>query len=273
LASPHHTQYFALHGHRAIWNDGWKAVTEHKEGDSFDADRWELYNLNDDYSESHDLAARYPEKLEELKKLWWNEATKYGVLPLDGRGIGDLAAMRTNPAPKTASWTLYPGQTRVPVGSAANFSKNGFTIEATVDRASAKSEGILLSVGDTAAGYVLYLKDNQLIFDNNNLGTHEVVRSSAAVPVGKSVLTFSFTPAEKFKGTGTLRINSEVAGTAQVTISPAVIAFGGIEVGRDSLAPVSQGYAGKGDFSFPEGQLEKVVIRPNGGEQRSALTQ
>ncbi len=81
-ADPRDTQYFELWGSRGIRRGGWKAVGIHTPGTSFDQDRWELYDIANDFSESKDLAGENPGKLEELKKLWWAEAEKYGVLPL-----------------------------------------------------------------------------------------------------------------------------------------------------------------------------------------------
>lgn len=79
---PRDTQYYELWGSRGIWHKGWKAVGIHKPGTSFDTDRWELYDVTRDFSESNDLARQNPAKLDELKKLWWSEAQKYGALPL-----------------------------------------------------------------------------------------------------------------------------------------------------------------------------------------------
>lgn len=79
---PRDTQYFELWGSRGIWHKGWKAVGMHVPGTDFDRDRWELYKVDNDFSESTDLAAQNPAKLEELKKLWWSEAAKNGALPL-----------------------------------------------------------------------------------------------------------------------------------------------------------------------------------------------
>ena len=78
-------QYFEMFGHRGIWADGWKAVTHHEPNTSWDADEWELYHLDSDFSECHDLAEKHPEKLRELIDLWWAEAGRNGVLPLDDR--------------------------------------------------------------------------------------------------------------------------------------------------------------------------------------------
>ena len=79
---PRDTQYFELWGSRGIWHKGWKAVGMHVPGTSFERDRWELYNVENDFSESTDLAASNPAKVEEMKKLWWSEASEYGALPL-----------------------------------------------------------------------------------------------------------------------------------------------------------------------------------------------
>ncbi|TBR26181.1 MAG: arylsulfatase, partial [Reyranella sp.] len=83
-------QYFEMLGHRGIWRDGWKAVSHHKRDEAFDADRWELYHLAQDFSECDDLAAREPARLKEMIELWWTEADKHGVLPLDDRGAAAL---------------------------------------------------------------------------------------------------------------------------------------------------------------------------------------
>lgn len=81
-ASPRDTQYFELWGNRAIYHRGWKAIGIHTPGKSFDEDRWELYRVEQDFSESQDLAGKHPDRLESMKNLWWEEAQKYGALPL-----------------------------------------------------------------------------------------------------------------------------------------------------------------------------------------------
>jgi arylsulfatase len=260
-----HVQYFEQLGNRAIWNDGWKLVTDHKDGADFDTDRWELYNLKEDFSETNDLAATNPAKVEELKKLWWSEAEKYGVLPLDGRGVKDLRRLLTPPQGRT-TLTLYPGQARIPA-RAAGAALGGFSLTAHVNRAGADSEGVLLSVGDSSAGYVFYVKDNHLVFDNNNLSSHQVLKSSAEVPTGESALRFQFTPGLLFGGTGELFINDQKVGETALTILPIITGFGALEVGRNSLSPVSQDYAGKGAFAFPDGQLLKVVVQISPAEK------
>ena len=80
-------QYYEMMGHRAIYADGWKAVTRHQAGTPFEDDDWELYNLAEDRSECHNLAAAMPDKVAEMVDRWWEEAEEYGVLPLDDRTI------------------------------------------------------------------------------------------------------------------------------------------------------------------------------------------
>ena len=262
---PRHVQYFEQLGNRAIWKDGWKLVTEHKDGADFDTDRWELYNLREDFSETNDLAATNLAKVEELKKLWWSEAEKYSVLPLDGRGVKALRSLLAPPLGRS-TLTLYPGQARIPA-RAAGAALGGFSLTAHVNRAGADSEGVLLSVGDSSAGYVFYVKDNHLVFDNNNLSSHQVLKSSAEVPTGESALRFQFTPGLLFGGTGELFINDQKVGETALTILPIITGFGALEVGRNSLSPVSQDYAGKGAFAFPDGQLLKVVVQISPAEK------
>ena len=77
------TQYFETIGQRGIWHKGWKAVTFHRGRTDYDSDPWELYNLDQDIAELNDLSSEYPQRLDELISLWWQEAERYGVLALD----------------------------------------------------------------------------------------------------------------------------------------------------------------------------------------------
>src|SRR5690606_37144779 len=78
-------QYYEMIGHRAIWADGWKAVTMHQPGTPFEDDTWALYHADEDFSESVDLADQHPDVLERLVTRWWEEVERHGVLPLDDR--------------------------------------------------------------------------------------------------------------------------------------------------------------------------------------------
>ena len=119
-------QYFEMLGHRGIWADGWKAVTHHHPGKPFDDDRWELYRLSEDFSEYGDLADKEPAKLAQMVALWWAEAEKHGVLPLDDRGAAQLfvssrrpgmpSAPRRLPLPATG---VAPGDRGLSAGGAS----------------------------------------------------------------------------------------------------------------------------------------------------------
>ena len=91
-ASTRTAQYFEMIGHRAIWQNGWKALTLHTKGGPFDDDPWQPYHLAEDFSECEDLAAHEPERLAELVALWWREAERYDVFPLDDRYLSIRAS-------------------------------------------------------------------------------------------------------------------------------------------------------------------------------------
>ena len=153
-SSPRLTQYWETLGHRAIWHDGWKAVTEHVPGKPFDQDQWRLYDTRNDFSEIHDLVNLKPQKLEELKGLWWQEANRFGVLPLDDRSLVELIELRTPVSGHSRERVvLRPGQSMVPC--ATRFTGSGRSIRAKVHFRARQDhhEGVLVSSGSEAGGY------------------------------------------------------------------------------------------------------------------------
>lgn len=161
----HRTQYFEVFGHRAIYHDGWMASAFHGripwstglvvEEKPFDADRWELYDLRNDYSQSRDLAAQEPQRLEELKKLFLREAAANQVLPLQGPSMGDpalpsLSAGRTE-------FSYYPGAVGVPEAGAPKMLNRSWTMKAALDVPAADAQGVIATIGGRAAGWSLYL--------------------------------------------------------------------------------------------------------------------
>jgi hypothetical protein len=128
------TQYYEMVGNRGIWHKGWKAVTEHGPISSlgkFDQDRWQLFHTDEDRSEAHDVADQHPDKVEELKALWLEEARKNNVLPLNDMGPHELAAsglLYRVPVPRIGRYTYYPGTSEIPEALAADTHNVSFKI-------------------------------------------------------------------------------------------------------------------------------------------------
>jgi arylsulfatase A-like enzyme len=252
-----HTQYFEMLGHRGIWHNGWKAVAFHERSSSFDEDRWELYHLDVDPNELHDLAAAEPERLQAMIDLWFAEATKHQALPLIGGG--SRFAMKHNIHHEGRSrFELWPGAAHLPGDGAPSLSSRSFTLTAHATTAGRETNGVLLALGDSNSGFSFYTKDGHVVFDYNYVGTHWVVRSPDPVPVGDCVLTYEFvhtTPGGP--GTGILRIDGvEVARINYPQTLRGQVSFEGMDVGCDRLLPV-------GDYRSPfpfTGQLDRVVI-------------
>jgi Sulfatase len=247
-------QYFEMLGNRAIWRLGWKAVTYHAPGTPFEDDRWELYHLDTDFSECRDLAADHPDVLAELVELWWSEAEKYDVLPLDDRILERFLVPKPRPITGRSTFVYYPGA-RIPGEGAANVIDVSYTITAHVSRG---GDGVLICHGDRFSGYSLFVQGGHLVHDYNCAGAHTMVRSSSPVPDGASVLRYRFTKTGRLRGTGSLEIDGAPAGAVELpqTLGTHINAIG-VSVGRNPLSPVSERY--EPPFAF-SGALEKVVV-------------
>ena len=124
-------QHFEMLGDRAIWHRGWKAVARHPKGTDFDADQWELYHLDDDFAELKDLAAAEPDRLRKMIELWWSEAGKYGVLPLDDRDW-ERGAERLRMNPKTR-YEYLGDMARIDRLSAPDISDRSYVVTANFE--------------------------------------------------------------------------------------------------------------------------------------------
>src|SRR6516162_3141494 len=160
------TQFYSMLGSRAIWHDGWKAVTTHPTisgWSHFNEDTWELYHIDTDRSETHNLAAEQPDKLREMVNLWFAEAGANGAFPLDDRTA--LEVLNT-PRPQLTSprdrYIYYPDAADVPEAQAANVHNRSYTIGAQVDIPAPGAEGVLFAHGARFGGHALYVKDNRL---------------------------------------------------------------------------------------------------------------
>ena len=254
------TQYFEMIGHRAIYHDGWKALTLHTKGGPFDNDPWELYHVAEDFSECRDLAAEAPEKLGELAELWEREARRYGVFPLDDRYLSVRSSTYQLPgSPRRRTHFRYlPGMERIPAGATPLIFDRSYRIEARVVPLVGTEQGVLVAVGDVSGGYVLYLRDGHLVHEYNYLGRRQRLVSSASVAPGTRRLAFEFDRTDKYCGTGRLRVDGKVMAEAtMVDMARNMISWGGLSIGVDALSPVSSLYPKGFPFS---GGIESVVF-------------
>ena len=247
------TQYFEMFGHRGIWHEGWKAVAYHAPYTPFDADTWELYRLDDDFAEVHDLASTDPGRLEELQAMWWRQAADNKVLPLDDRFAERFAENAERHRGGRTRYELWAGMGHVPTDAAPDLRSRSYTITAEVLE---PGEGVLLAHGDATSGYSLYVRDGHLVHDLSVGGNHQIVRSDRPVPDGPSELGFRL-ERRGSKGIGTLSIDGLECGSFETDrIFVVTISWSGLDVGRDRASPVSDYEA---PFAF-SGRIRRVVV-------------
>lgn len=245
-------QHFEMLGHRGIVADGWKAVTLHLPRTTMDQDVWELYDLNTDFSETNDLAAANPDKLRELEALWWEEAAKYKVLPVDD---GSGSRLRR---PVRKKFVLWPGLERVPSAAAPRLTNTSYTIAAHITVPAIGCEGVLLSEGDRWGGYAMFVQDGKPCFHYHfPLERHEV-RGKQNLTPGDHVITWKLTKVERASGHGTLSVDGvEVASVDIPRIIRGWMPFNGLHVGRNNGAPVGTTY--EAPFPFT-GKLHHIEV-------------
>ncbi|MEZ5738066.1 MAG: sulfatase-like hydrolase/transferase [Burkholderiaceae bacterium] len=267
-------QYFELYAHRAIWADGWKAVTMHPSrgakariGDPdmpvrmgrFDEDIWELYHLTNDFSESTDLAATHPDKLAELQAMWWEDARRYNVLPLDDRVIERSQEPRPRLVRQRDSYT-FTGPIRLVRSVSPSVLNRDHNIVARIDTGSRGCEGVIVSNGGLQGGYTLCIQDGHLVYASNYLGRrHTVLRSEQPLPAGEHTVAMSFTRTEPYAGQATLYVDGlRVAQGAIEKTNPVIYAVAeGLEVGSDTGTAVWPGYSAPFRFT---GRIIEVTL-------------
>jgi arylsulfatase len=255
------SQYFEMFGHRGIWSDGWKAVTYHHQGEPFTDTEWELYHLDEDFSECRNLAAENPQKLREMIDLWWIEAGRHGVLPLDDRLIELFLMSRMRPGSPSARtrFVYYPPVSHIPSATSPGLGGRNWSMSAEVERPDKTAGGVLVASGSQNVGFSWYVKDEQLVFDSNAFADHYIVRSTRRVPVGLSSLGVKFSWMGT-KGTIALLIEGSECGSMDVP-SPVRGSSLGMSIGRDNLSPVTDDYQAPFPFSGTIRRLE-VEVRP-----------
>jgi arylsulfatase len=249
-------QYFEMFGHRGLWRDGWKAVAYHPLGRPFADDRWELYHLDADFSETQDLATVAPERLAALIQTWWVEARACKVLPLDDRFAPRFAenAQRTHGARRR--FVFHAGMGHLPTDCAPDVRSRSYRIEADVAALAGAAAGVLIAHGDATSGYALYLQDGHLHHTLNIGGALFTVTSERPVPAGArrlGVVVGKHPEGREF----TLTIDGEAAGSGRTHLGfVTLISWSGLDIGRDRGSPVGP-YAAPFEFT---GSLRKVTV-------------
>jgi arylsulfatase len=266
-------QYYEMMGTRALWSQGWHVVAQRapqQGGTAADLlnDTWELYHSDEDRSELHDLADQHPDKVKELVNLWYVEAGKYDVLPLDNRSLEDLIKeMPVADVPEGGIYRYYPQTSPVPEFAAAEIRGRSFKILAQVEVTDADAQGVLIANGARFGGHTLFLKDRKLWYVSNFLGIppEQQLVSPDDVGVGAHVLGMEFSKESHGEhgeaiGTATLYVDDLAVAKSGWKTQPGHFALcgEGLTVGRDSSDPVTKEYGPP--FAFTGGRIKVVEI-------------
>jgi arylsulfatase len=280
------TQYFEMLGSRAIYHDGWKAVTFKPLGRLYDDgidpdapfedDRWELYHVATDFSECHDLAGDEPDRLAAMQARWWDEARAHQVLPLDNRPLAALLAPRPSRAAHPRDRYVYrQGAAPVPETIAVNVRNRPHSITADVEVPDGVvPNGVLLAQGSVLGGWSLYLVDGVLHYVHNLTG-REISRAVAGRPIGagRHQLGFAFERSADFAGTGQLYLDGEPAGSVDIALfTPArfSITGSGLTCGYEVGPAISPDYTAPHRFT---GTIHRAVVDVTGAPYRDVAAE
>ena len=270
------TQYYEVWGNRGIYQDGWKAATIHNNimpwqrpypGDLSD-DVWRLYHVAEDFSQSVDLAARYPEKLRELQQAWEVEAEKYGVFPLDPDRRSRLIYQMNENGRKESVIEYRPeGAIRIPEALSPPVKNRSFSITAFVnlEAGAPAASGVIATSGGMTGGYAFYVKDGYPTYVHNvHNDAVYYVRGEEKVTEDTTSITFYFEKnADNNGGQGSVWINEKEVGSALIpeTVRNTFSIEDGFDVGMDDGSSVTPEYAPPFRFS---GTLDRVVFDLSG---------
>ena len=269
----HTTQYFEMFGNRAIYQDGWVAATRHSipwlvaELPPFDKDKWELYHVDEDFSEANDLAAQNPQKLKELQAVFEREAIKNNVFPLDDRrverfnpeiaGRPDLIGNRT-------SLTLHEGMTGIAENAFINVKGLSHSITADIEVPPGGANGVLIAQAGRFGGWSLYMKGGR-VHEVYNFGGLERYTVSSPQPLapGPHTVRYDFVYDGGKPGSGgmsRLTVDGQPVGETRVerTMPFAYSGDEGVDVGMDNETPVTEEYK-QGANRFT-GKILKIVV-------------
>ncbi|MFF4425800.1 arylsulfatase [Streptomyces sp. NPDC001549] len=288
-ASRHRTQYYEMFGHRAIDHDGWRAVcpwpgpsfaeagrpfgapVTMADLDDLDAHHWELYRVDEDIAETRNLAQEHRSKLIEMIALWYMEAGKYNVMPIDGSAFARLMTERPQITENRTSYTLRPGTQSLPAAVAPRVLNRPHSVTADVEIPPGGAEGVLISQGTNAGGWSLYVKDGHLHYAHNYVqrALHHVA-SGETVPEGRHALRFEFEPTgapdiahgKGAPGRAQLYIDGRLVGESDMPVTtPVTFNPGGMACGANPGSAVTPDY--QAPFRFT-GTLHSVTVDLSG---------
>ncbi len=281
----HTTQHFEMLGSRAIYHDGWKAVTfkplgltrdgPNRFSAPFDDDIWELYHLRDDLSEVHDLAEDEPERVTQMVDLWWREAERYNVLPLDNRILYTILNPRPSRLRERTRYRYLPDGAPVPESVAVDTRNRSHVITVAVDvPESVTPNGVLLAMGCVLGGWSLHLLDGRLRYVHNLYGKQlDVVTSDVVIASGGHTLGFVYERTTDEGGTGTLLVDGEVVGGGAIPkFTPTSFnnTNAGLTCGYELGPSVGEGY--EAPFRFV-GSIAEAVVEVTGDPRPDPLAE
>jgi len=266
------TQYFEMIGNRAIYHDGWVACTTPPvppwdpgaaEVDAIDGYQWELYHTDADFSQSENLAASHPEKLRDLQLLFYTEAARHDVLPIDNSKTARLdPAIRPSLTRGRTKFTYGDGMTRIPEGASPNLKNTSFRITADVD-VKEEASGMIITQGGLFGGMGLFLRDGRPVYHSNFVDiAHTEIAGREPLSPGRHVVALRFAYDGGGIGKGgmaTLEVDGKpvAEGRIERTIPIRVTLDESLDVGEDTGTPVTTSY----DVPFRfDGKVDRVVI-------------
>jgi len=286
----HRTQYFEMFGHRSLHHEGWRAVcpwpgTSFSEsgrrfGDpisydqliELDAHGWELYNIDDDFAETNNLAATERDRLIAMIGMWYVEAGKYNVLPIDSRGTQRFGIERPQIAVDRQRYVYYPGTQVVPGNAAPRVLNRPHSISVEVSVPEGGADGVLFSMGGNDGGFAFYVQNGLLTYGYNYVAdSHFRITSSVPLPSGHHIVSVEFTPtgpADIANGKGTpahigLFVDGQPVGEGElpVTIPLSLGLAAGVAVGADPGSPTMPDY--QPPFAYA-GEVKRALVDVSG---------
>jgi hypothetical protein len=271
------TQYFELMGSRGVYHDGWFAGTFGPKPPWMtditgvvnwepENDVWELYNLDNDYSQAKDLAQENPNKLAELKELFDREATANHVYPIGASYYTVFFSPSEMPSSPLTEWSFYAGQDRIPEAIAPKFLSGRSTLAVIDAEIGPDAEGVFFAIGGTSSGFTVYMDKGFLKAEYNAMTLNRFkVSSGSAIPTGKVKIEVEtrYDEMERMApATLTLTVNGEqvAQGRIERSVPAGHTASETFDVGKDLGSPVALDYYDRAPFEF-NGSIEKIDIK------------